>query len=108
MVTYSSLSSPLVVGLVSRSDASSSRHQASLRNCQTLLYVRELSLTADPFDGSSVAERVPPAGEQQANAMRPSHYAGSLGSCLVRPGQPRRDRRGVCAAVGVVAFVELA
>ena len=37
IATYSSLSSPLVVGFVSRSAASSNRHQASPRSCQTLL-----------------------------------------------------------------------
>ena len=62
IATYSSLSSPFVVGRVRRSAASSNRHQASLRNCHTLLYSRELSLTADPFVGSSVAEQLPPAG----------------------------------------------
>src|SRR5690348_4971548 len=107
MVTYSSLSSPLVVGRVRRSAASSSRHQASLRNCQTLLYARELSLTADPFVGSSLAEQLPPAGERQTNAARPSRNADSLGSRLERAGQPWRDRGGIGATVRVVAFVEL-
>jgi hypothetical protein len=69
---------------------------------------RELSLTADPFVGSTLAERLPPAGERQTNAIRPSRNDDSLGGCLERAGEAGRDRCGVCATVRVVAFVELA
>src|SRR5260370_1218346 len=97
---------PSVVGWVRRSAASSNRHQASPRNCQTMLYARELSLTADPFVGSSVAEQEPPAGERHTNAMRSSRDDDSLGSCLDRAREAGRDRRGVCATVRMVALVE--
>src|SRR5258705_7478721 len=97
---------PSVVGWVRRSAASSNRHQASPRNCQTMLYARELSFTADPFVGSSVAEEEPPAGDRHTNAMRSSRDHESPGSCLDRAREAGRGRRGACATVRMVAPVD--